>query len=272
MTRHSKNATANAVYTFYEKKADSVKGLYGTQRVRVGKDSLQEFNCCCLTLQPCVDPVVTPEGYLYERQAIIEYLLHKKLDYKRTLKEYRLHKRIRKQKEQLNSKRMRFDPDTSISNMEGENAKHLPSFWVPSLTPAAEDDVMPKPQEDIFMCCPMTKNTLSHRDLLSVKFSLAKQLDRISASTLMNASEQGLYICPISGDSLSSSTEMAVLKPSGHVVTMEVVKRILSEDKICPLTGKLLNKDDIIRLQRVGTGYSAGGGDLKAEKHNPAMD
>lgn len=32
---------------------------YGTQSVRLGKDAIKDFDCCCLSLQPCRDPVVT---------------------------------------------------------------------------------------------------------------------------------------------------------------------------------------------------------------------
>ncbi|KAL7674035.1 hypothetical protein ACOME3_000318 [Neoechinorhynchus agilis] len=62
MTRHSKNATANAVYTFYERSRDTKAGKYGTQKTRLGKDSIQPFDCCSLSLQPCKQPVITPDG------------------------------------------------------------------------------------------------------------------------------------------------------------------------------------------------------------------
>ncbi|XP_069630871.1 nitric oxide synthase-interacting protein [Haliaeetus albicilla] len=73
MTRHGKNCTAGAVYTYHEKKKDTAASGYGTQRVRVGRDAVKDFDCCCLSLQPCRDPVVTPDGFLYEREAILGY-------------------------------------------------------------------------------------------------------------------------------------------------------------------------------------------------------
>ncbi|TRZ07883.1 hypothetical protein HGM15179_019222, partial [Zosterops borbonicus] len=78
MTRHGKNCTAGAVYSYHERKKDTAASGYGTQRVRVGRDAIKDFDCCCLSLQPCRDPVVTPEGFLYEREAIVGYLLHQK--------------------------------------------------------------------------------------------------------------------------------------------------------------------------------------------------
>ncbi|KAG9482090.1 hypothetical protein GDO78_011011 [Eleutherodactylus coqui] len=62
MTRHGKNCTAGAVYTYYEKKKDTAASGYGTQTVRLSKDAVKDFDCCCLSLQPCKDPVA------YEKQ------------------------------------------------------------------------------------------------------------------------------------------------------------------------------------------------------------
>lgn len=59
MTRHARNCTAGAVYTYHEKKKDAAASGYGTNLQRVGKDSLRDFDCCCLSLQPCRNPVIT---------------------------------------------------------------------------------------------------------------------------------------------------------------------------------------------------------------------
>lgn len=59
MTRHARNCTAGAVYTYHEKKKDAAASGYGTNTQRVGKDSVKDFDCCCLTLQPCRNPVIT---------------------------------------------------------------------------------------------------------------------------------------------------------------------------------------------------------------------
>ncbi|XP_063038556.1 nitric oxide synthase-interacting protein isoform X2 [Melospiza melodia melodia] len=67
MTRHGKNCTAGAVYSYHERKKDTAASGYGTQRVRVGRDAIKDFDCCCLSLQPCRDPVVTPDGFLYQK-------------------------------------------------------------------------------------------------------------------------------------------------------------------------------------------------------------
>merc|ERR1711879_901032 len=78
MTRHGNNCTAGAVYTYHEKKKDTEASGYGTKKTRLGRDSIKDFDCCNLTLQPCKDPVVTPEGFLYEREAVVEYMVKQK--------------------------------------------------------------------------------------------------------------------------------------------------------------------------------------------------
>ena len=35
------------------------KGKYGSQSMRLSKDSIKDFDCCSLTLQPCRNPIIT---------------------------------------------------------------------------------------------------------------------------------------------------------------------------------------------------------------------
>lgn len=72
MTRHARNCTAGAVYTYHEKKKDAEASGYGTQSQRVGKDSVKDFDCCCLTLQPCRNPVVTYVIHHIYKMLVIE--------------------------------------------------------------------------------------------------------------------------------------------------------------------------------------------------------
>ena len=88
MTRHGKNATAGAVYTYHEKKKDSKQSGWGSLHSRLSKDSIKDFDCCSLTLQPCRDPVITKDGHLYDRESILEYILHQKQQIAKKTKAY----------------------------------------------------------------------------------------------------------------------------------------------------------------------------------------
>jgi hypothetical protein len=84
--RHSKNAGTMGCegLSYHERKAMGI----GTFKERLGKDSQGNYYDCCLTLQSAVDPVVTPGGFIYSREAILENLLAQKKAIKRKLREW----------------------------------------------------------------------------------------------------------------------------------------------------------------------------------------
>ena len=142
--------------------------------------------------------------------------------------------------------------------------KSLPSFWIPSLTPQASEEIVKKPDTKTY--CPMSKKPLRLKDLIPVKFTLAPDEDKKS---LIAKTER--YICPVTHDVLGNSVPCAVLKPSGHVVTMKCVEKFIKKDWQCPITSKKLSQSDIIEMQRGGTGYVSSGQQLEAKAYGPTM-
>ncbi|XP_047428351.1 nitric oxide synthase-interacting protein [Mugil cephalus] len=302
MTRHGKNCTAGAVYTYHEKKKDTAASGYGTQSIRLGKDAIKDFDCCCLSLQPCQDPVVTPDGYLYEKQAILEYILHQKTEIAKKMKAYEKQKQAQKSNSQLESKseeRERVErfktrensivskpinPFTSAQGKGDEKVKpqsssgesstagaapsssqSLPSFWIPSLTPEAKPTLIKKPSKTVL--CPMSGRPIKMNELITVRFTpLDPSLDRVA---LLN--RQDRYVCAVTRDALGNSVPCAVLRPSGTVVTQECVERLIKKDMIDPISGDKLTDRDIIPLQRGGTGFAASGVALSAKEARPVM-
>nr|KAF6407600.1 nitric oxide synthase interacting protein [Molossus molossus] len=307
MTRHGKNCTAGAVYTYHEKKKDTAASGYGTQNIRLSRDAVKDFDCCCLSLQPCHDPVVTPDGYLYEREAILEYILHQKKEIARQMKAYEKQRGARREEQKelqraaaqdqvrgflekeaaIVSRPLNpFTPKTASSNGagEGEQAydaqpgpstgptgkdkdkdKMLPSFWIPSLTPEAKATKLEKPSRTV--TCPMSGKPLRMSDLTPVRFTLLDgSVDRVG---LITRSER--YVCAVTRDSLSNATPCAVLRPSGAVVTLECVEKLIRKDMVDPVNGEKLTDRDIIVLQRGGTGFAGSGVKLQAEKSRPVM-
>ncbi|XP_067574594.1 nitric oxide synthase-interacting protein isoform X2 [Pseudorca crassidens] len=179
MTRHGKNCTAGAVYTYHEKKKDTAASGYGTQNIRLSRDAVKDFDCCCLSLQPCHDPVVTPDGYLYEREAILEYVLHQKKEIARQMKAYEKQRGARREEQKGLRRAAAQDqvrgflekeaaivsrplnpftpkaasgdcpddarPGSSAGPTGKDKDKALPSFWIPSLTPEAKATKLEKP-------------------------------------------------------------------------------------------------------------------------------
>ena len=52
------------------------------------QDSIKDFDCCSITLQPCRNPVVTADGYLFDKEAILEYIVSKKVEIAKQQKAY----------------------------------------------------------------------------------------------------------------------------------------------------------------------------------------
>ncbi|XP_077313314.1 nitric oxide synthase-interacting protein [Lithobates pipiens] len=296
MTRHGKNCTAGAVYTYYEKRKDTAASGYGTQTVRLSRDAVKDFDCCCLSLQPCKDPVVTPDGYIFEKEAILEYILHQKKEIARQMKLYEKQKNEKKaEMEELSkaakeskmkvfldkemsiiskplnpfSKKMESNgsvEEASSSKQSSEDkSKQLPSFWIPSLTPEAKSTLVKKPDKNVY--CPMSGKPLKMKDLITVKFTkVDEKVDRVG---LIN--RQDRYVCAVTRDMLGNSVPCAVLRPSGAVVTLECVEKLIKKDMTDPVSGEKLTEKDILVLQRGGTGFSGSGVQLEAKEARPVM-
>uniref|UniRef100_G3NLV5 Nitric oxide synthase-interacting protein n=1 Tax=Gasterosteus aculeatus TaxID=69293 RepID=G3NLV5_GASAC len=303
MTRHGKNCTAGAVYTYHEKRKDTAASGYGTQSIRLGKDAIKDFDCCCLSLQTCQDPVMTPDGFLYEKQAILEYILHQKTETAKKLKAYEKQKQAQKSSSRLESKseerekveRFKTRENSIVSkpinpftsgtrslnrlNQGGEtgrtdsssaasvasSSQSLPSFWIPSLTPQSKPTLLKKPSKTVL--CPMSGRPIKMNELIPVRFTpLDPGLDRVALLT-----RQDRYVCAVTRDILGNSVPCAVLRPSGTVVTLECVEKLIKKDMMDPVSGDKLSDRDIIPMQRGGTGFSASGVDLRAKEARPVM-
>ncbi|XP_038639544.1 nitric oxide synthase-interacting protein isoform X2 [Scyliorhinus canicula] len=298
MTRHGKNCTAGAVYTYYEKKKDTAVSGYGTQSLRLSKDAIKDFDCCCLSLQPCKDPVITPDGFIYEKEAILEYILHQKTEIAKKIKAYEKQKNIKKTelaelaKAEKESKVKAFlekestivskplnpfsskeatvtygeaQASSSTEPVQHAGEKHLPSFWIPSLTPEAKASTVRKPDKTVY--CPMSGRSLKMKDLIPVNFlPVDSKLERVQ---LINKQER--YVCAVTRDVLGNSVPCAVLRPSGAVVTVECVEKLIKCDMIDPINGAQLTEKDIIHIQRGGTGFAGSGVKLEAKESRPVM-
>ncbi|RXG59531.1 Nitric oxide synthase-interacting protein [Armadillidium vulgare] len=258
MTRHSKNCTANSVYSYHEKKKDAHASGFGSLKLRLSKDAVKDFDCCCLNLHPCREPVLTPEleeiGEAEQRSKLEKFL-----------------KTENNVQSSSQAATAGSSPSTSssekhgtISNMTSDKAKKLPSFWIPSLTPGNKESKLECLDKNVY--CPMSGKPLRLKDLIPVKFTLAD--DKNSKKSLEGTRER--YKCPVSGDILGNNIPCALLRSTGDVVTMDCIE-LIKKDMIHPLTGEKLKEKDIIPLQRGGTGFSSVNEKLTAKKARPVM-
>lgn len=113
----------------------------------------------------------------------------------------------------------------------------------------------------------MSGKPLKLKDLTSVHFThVDPSVDRVG---LIN--RQDRYVCAVTRDMLGNSVPCAVLRPSGSVVTLECVEKLIKKDMVDPVNGEKLVEKDIIVLQRGGTGFAGSGVELEAKKSRPVM-
>lgn len=94
---------------------------------------------------------------------------------------------------------------SAISNMTGDKKSQLPSFWAPSQTPDSGKAKMDKPSSKIY--CPITGNPLKAKDLITIKFTVAP-----GESATSSANTEARYICAVSFKILSNSIACAVIR------------------------------------------------------------
>lgn len=317
MTRHGKNCTAASVYSYHERQRDAKVSGYGTLHARLGADSIKGFDCCSLTLQPCKDPVITPNGYLFDRQAILEYILAQKREIAKRTKQWEkqmtvnteeLKKAQQSDREQTirkfaevaatpvhSGQKTSFEEtcegnsttnplkragsaiivqpaqkvraignEGDISNMRGERSKQLPSFWIPELNPTADATKLEKPSQKVL--CPLSGKPLKLKDLMDVKFTpIPKDDDK----SLIVA--QTRYMCAVTHDALTNATRCAYLKKSKCIVTWDVVETLIKKDWLDPISGDPMTENDIVELQRGGTGFAATN-EVKAKLIRPQLE
>uniref|UniRef100_A0A8C7B5H0 Nitric oxide synthase-interacting protein n=1 Tax=Neovison vison TaxID=452646 RepID=A0A8C7B5H0_NEOVI len=277
MTRHGKNCTAGAVYTYHEKKKDTAASGYGTQNIRLSRDAVKDFDCCSGDLHGggCI-PLFSGCPQAYEKQRGARREEQKELQ--RAAAQDQVRGFLEKEAAIVSRPLNPFTPKAASGNSPddarpGSSAgstskdkdKALPSFWIPSLTPEAKATKLEKPSR--IVTCPMSGKPLRMSDLTPVRFTpLDSSVDRVG---LITRSER--YVCAVTRDSLSNATPCAVLRPSGAVVTLECVEKLIRKDMVDPVNGEKLTDRDIIVLQRGGTGFAGSGVKLQAEKSRPVM-
>lgn len=149
-TRRSKNQNLKGCYTYWEKQKDKMEMSYGNFERRLAKDSIRDFDMCCLTLQPCKTPIATPQGVIYDREAILQYIVNgkeknaiQKVKYREYIQQKRdadaRKERIEKQKEinqfikTTDSLVVKSDPlDNPLRSVRGDKTPAVASnsFWV----------------------------------------------------------------------------------------------------------------------------------------------
>ena len=291
MTRKSKQPGGHNPLTAHERK--KLLGDYGTQTARLGTASQRRFGDCALSLCPAVDPVCTPSGNIYSREAIVQYLLTKTTE----LKEARARREAEDAAEQrkvaakeADGKRtaarefVRKDQGAAQAKI-GEHASALDakmgktisieskeegqknlkriSHWLSEYTPGSQEDGdnsgTGKVREPIpgRPSSPMTGAPLRRKDLVSIELSRAE-------------GSSGNVTCSVSGKAITTQSAIAIGK-TGKVMLADVYEMLAKPDMVCPSTGQRFKAKDVIRLAKAGSGYAGGGVNVEAKRYKPTL-
>ncbi|KAI3711877.1 hypothetical protein L1987_70426 [Smallanthus sonchifolius] len=280
--RHSKNNNDLAFFTYDEKK----KLGYGTQKERLGKDSIKPFDACSLCLKPFIDPLCCQKGHIFCKECILECLLSQKKDIQRKLAAHtsQLKQEKDEEEEKLMLQKAReldaFDqqnhgalPQYSNKNFnrdktgfhgansvkttsyEAEALRTMKAFWLPSATPEAPVKVN---APSTSTTCPEGKENLKMKSLFSIRFTEDTHEEK-KASALDKT-----YICPSCKVTLTNTLSLVSLSSCGHVFCKKCADKFVAVDKVCLVCNKGCKERNMINLVKGGTGFAGHGDNLEA--------
>ncbi|KAJ3181826.1 hypothetical protein HDU85_003341 [Gaertneriomyces sp. JEL0708] len=122
----------------------------------------------------------------------------------------------------------------------------LPSFWVPSLTPAAKPDIVDAPKAETLCTATHDHHPVSIKKLINVNFTPVK-------------GSETEHICPACFKTLTNGTKMAILRTCGHVLCKGCCTKFVLSSQKCQICEKKCKERDVIKLSVEGTGFVAAG-------------
>ena len=294
MARKSKQPGGHNPLTAHERKKYA-KDVYGTRTARLGQDSQYTFANCGLSLHPVRDhPVASPSGYIYERSAMLEYMLTKTQELKRQQQDYEAYlsqqqasiegdeeKKRKSQVEQFES----AQKVTSAKKQKTEtNVLKRTSFWLADMQPDDIDDKgisskqrTPPPKRSP---SPNTKRPLRRKDLIVLE--LKRSSNNSSSSNKnnnKNKHDNDPVLCAISDKEISTQQAIALVTKGNdeehpaHVVLEKVYKDLKIGNErvpICPVTGRKIKQ--VLKLQKGGSSFaSIDGRSVEAKQYRPTM-
>ncbi|CAK8530439.1 unnamed protein product [Lathyrus sativus] len=281
--RHSKNNNDLAFFTYDEKR----KLGYGTQKERLGKDSIKPFDACSLCLKSLIDPMSCQKGHLFCKECILECLLSQKKDIQRRLVAHSAQQKQEKEEEEekltlqkakeldafdqqnhgavpqysdrsYNRDKNGFHGANSVkvTSYEEEALRTMKAFWLPSATPEASVKVDAPSTTTI---CPEGKENLKLKTLFPVQFT-----EDTSEQKKSNALDRS-YVCPSCKTTLTNTMSLVALSSCGHVFCKKCSDRFMAVDKVCLVCNKACKERHLVNLKRGGTGFAGHDDNLEAK-------
>lgn len=265
MTRKSKKSSGHTPLTYYEMNKKFASSQYGTTTARLSTDSQLPFGCCALGLSPAEDPVATPSGHIYSREAIVEYLLTKTLELKKAKENYETYLSSQQaqqaqteehEKEKAlvvfeNSQKASKKRVREESEKKSKSALARTSYWLAEYQPEHITGT-PEPPPDR-PASPNSGNPLKRKDLRSL---------------IIKRQNNEKVLCALSEKTIS--TQPAVALPGGHVILKQCYDDLVKPSMIDPFTSKKIKEKKVLTLQKGRSGF-ASSGPVEAKKYRPTI-
>ena len=287
MTKHSRNATDSAVFSYNERRAMQ----HGSKKMRVPGVALKEWNHCSLSFCPAEIMVLTQNGVLFDKEAILRHLL-----LQRTSSQERGDAKDMQQDAEAEAEKKRRaecfenaesqihvskDLVTSTSDHDGKSDMRSAesSFWIPgSNLTSSRKRAIEKParrSRKLKTKCPVTGQSLRSKDLVllnPMKLSASTAPGPTSGGDLQGSKSTNQFICAVCYCVLTNATKPVALR-TGTVLCSDCSSRVVKEDGVDPITNARLDPaKDIIPIRSGGTAYSASSGEAKeGTVYNPSV-
>jgi len=222
-TRRSKNQNLKGCYTYHEKQKDKAQMSYGNFERRLAKDSIRDFDMCCLTLQPCVNPIATPEGVIYDRPSILEYIVKQKDKNKIQKMEYQNY--VQSKKDEI-ARKDRIDKQKEINQfIKTTDSLVVKSDPLDNPLRSVRGDKTPAVASNSFWVAGSVRDSVrgSFSSLTDGRGILKRKLDVNDGTGLMD------------GTGFGGKVAKVIEKPSKHV--------------FCPITGNPIEYSKLIKLK-----------------------
>ncbi|XP_073134367.1 E3 ubiquitin-protein ligase CSU1 [Henckelia pumila] len=280
--RHSKNNNDLAIFTYNEKRQLG----YGTQKERLGKDSIKPFDACCLCLKTFIEPMSCSKGHVFCKECILECLLSQKKDIQRKLSALTTQKKQEKDEEeerlmlqrareldafdqqnhgavpQYNDKNHNSDKNgfhgansVKATSYEEEALRTMKAFWLPSATPDAPKKVEAPSTDTI---CPEGKEKLRLKTLFAINFT------EDTCEHKKSSSLDKTFICPSCKVTLTNTQSLVALGSCGHVFCKKCADKFVVVDKVCLVCNKPCKEKNLVNLAKGGTGFAGHDDHLEA--------
>ncbi|ORX90901.1 hypothetical protein K493DRAFT_379862 [Basidiobolus meristosporus CBS 931.73] len=305
MSRHSKNSTALGFFTYAEKQRLN----YGTQKQRLGRDSMRNFDACFLCLQTARDPLSCTEGHIACKECIYENIVAQKKEIARQNKD------LESRKSQLEEERKRKEAeaqDVVIREFEKTQSQISASRLASKTAGEEQSRVFGLKAEDIEARSKVVRDEALTRiekqeqeknksalpsfwiptltpDSKSDTLEPAKQqvmctaakphptnIKKLTPVVFTKSNEPDSknpagHMCPSCLKTLNNGMKISISKSCGHVLCKHCMDKFVKSTQKCFVCDKKCRPKDIVQLHSEGTGYAGGGGNVEVKKWDVAF-